>query len=97
MDDSKALLALLGVAGLGLGIYFLVRKPAVGAKWEAGDEIWCYIKNTQWEWSPFYIAEVATRNGVLSYHVYDGHPPGITYDSGWFPVSEVDKLNCRKA
>lgn len=93
--NDKALLGLLGIAGLGIGIYFLVRKPKE-AKWEAGDEIWCYIKNATWKWGAFTILNVAEIGGVLSYYVGEGHSPNII-DYNWVPVSEVDKLNCRRA
>lgn len=96
MEDSKVLLGLLAVAGVGVGIYFLVRKPEVGAKWQVGDEILCYIKNTVWRWAPFTILDVREYDGVLSYYVGEGHPRNII-DYNWVPVSEVDKLNCRRA
>jgi len=100
MDDRTSL-AVLGLGGLvvvgGLiGAVFLFGGLA-RPKWEAGDKIFCWEPAPENAWGAFYIAELATLNGILSYHVYEGHPPGTIFDSGWFAVSEVDSLNCHEA
>lgn len=92
---DKTLPILLGIASVGVVIFYLIRKSK-GAKWQAGDEIWCYIKNTTWKWGAFTIIDVRDYDGVLSYYVGEGHSPNII-DYNWVPVSEVDKLNCQKA
>ena len=90
---NKALLGLIGAAAVGVGLYLLMREK--GPKWQAGDEIFCWVKNGVWNWAAFTIIDVAEHDGVLSYYMGEGHPPDII-DYYWLPVSEVDKLNCRE-